>query len=157
MRRSRRLVLCALFALMDGPASRAQYFDWAVGFGGVGNTIETADKIHVDQVGNLYLLGQFSEDVDFDLGPDTFLLGANDQNVFVAKYTPEGDLYWAVRFGGAPGARVWPGASVTTRSLATPPTPSPPSCTRGCSSRPAKRTSSRGATGCSGWPSSPTS
>jgi hypothetical protein len=76
--------------LTGGSASRAQYFDWAVGFGGLGNTIETADKIHVD-----------------DLGPDTFLLGANDQNVFVAEYTSDGDLFWVVRFGGAPGARGW--------------------------------------------------
>jgi len=95
--------------LGGGSASQAQYFDWAVKFGGSGNSIEAADKIHVDPLGNIYLAGQYSEDVDFDLGPDTFLLGANDQNMFVVKYTSELDFFWAVRFGGAPGARVWPG------------------------------------------------
>jgi len=110
MKTLRRLAEVAAFCMLARSHVRAQYFDWAVGFGDAGNSVETANNIFVDPAGNIYLQGQYSGSVDFDWEPNAFVLGANDLNVFVAKYTAEGSFLWAVRFGGAAGARVFPGA-----------------------------------------------
>src|SRR5262245_14648663 len=110
MGNARRLALWAVLTLAASTASHAQYFDWAAAFGGNGLSTDFANSVALDGFGNLYLMGQFADPGDFDLGPGTFLLSPNDQSVVVAKYTADGDLFWAVQFGGAHGSRVWPGA-----------------------------------------------
>ncbi|MFN4080469.1 MAG: SprB repeat-containing protein, partial [Saprospiraceae bacterium] len=48
----------------------------------------------------VFLAGYFEGSVDFDPGPGEFFLNsAGDVDVFVAKYTPQGELIWAFRIG----------------------------------------------------------
>ncbi len=61
--------------------------------------------IDVDQAGNSYVSGTFAGTVDFDPGlsrPDgsDTLTARGFKDIFVAKYTPAGQLTWAVQFGG---------------------------------------------------------
>lgn len=67
--------------------------------------------IDVDADGNVYLLTLFRGTVDFDPGPGTYELTARDPGSTagdgaIAKYTPDGELIWARRFGGDNGDRV---------------------------------------------------
>src|SRR5262245_48715578 len=99
MQRAHRLVLSAILILGARSASRAQFFDWVFPLGN-GSSSETASDVATDAVGNVYLAGSFAGAVDFDPGPDTFALGATSLDAFVAKYTKDAELFWAVRFGG---------------------------------------------------------
>jgi len=60
-------------------------------------------NIALDGSGNLYYTGLFSGTVDFDPGPNTFNLTANNTNwgdFFVLKLDTNGDFLWAKSFGG---------------------------------------------------------
>ena len=60
-------------------------------------------NIAVDPSGNLYYTGLFSGTVDFDPGPNTFNLTANNTNwgdFFVLKLDANGNFLWAKGFGG---------------------------------------------------------
>ena len=57
-------------------------------------------SVATDHEGNVYVTGQFQGTVDFDPGPTTVSLTAQAVDGFVAKYTPDGALVWARRFGG---------------------------------------------------------
>ncbi len=54
-----------------------------------------------DKQGNLYVTGEFSGTVDFDLGPKVFTLTSKGEfdDVFLAKYDSVGNLNWAFRLG----------------------------------------------------------
>src|SRR5262245_21013223 len=106
MQRVHRLVLSAVLILGAGSSSRAQFFDWVFPLGTVSST-QTVSDVTLDAVGNVYLAGSFTDTVDFDPGPGAFALGATSLDAFVAKYTKDAELFWAVRFGGLPDARVW--------------------------------------------------
>jgi hypothetical protein len=62
-----------------------------------------ADMPHTIRVapnGDIGLTGYFSGTVDFDPGPGTTTLNAGiGRNAFVARYSPTGDLRWAVSIG----------------------------------------------------------
>ena len=78
-------------------------FVWAkqIGDGGwdVGASIAT------DAAGNIYVSGQFDGSVDFDPGPGTATLtAAGDNDVFVVKLDPSGNLVWAKQLGGVNGS-----------------------------------------------------
>lgn len=54
-----------------------------------------------DQEENLILTGSFTSTVDFDLGPDTFLLSPSGvHNRFILKLNAEGNFIWAKCFSG---------------------------------------------------------
>jgi hypothetical protein len=72
---------------------------WVYRLGGVGN--DTSADLLLDGSGNLYLLGNFSDNVDFDPGPGTLTLNEADGSMFVQRVTPGGDLIWARQWGGA--------------------------------------------------------
>ena len=59
----------------------------------------------MDSLGNSYLAGSFDQAADIDPGSGTTILvpqgTGNDE--FIAKYTPDGALAWAKRFGGGLG------------------------------------------------------
>ncbi|MBN8678290.1 MAG: T9SS type A sorting domain-containing protein [Chitinophagales bacterium] len=72
---------------------------WAKSVGGTG--FDEAD-LRIDNEGNIYLTGFFSNEVDFDLGPGTFILtSSGGKDVFVAKYNADMELIWARSIGGA--------------------------------------------------------
>ncbi|MFZ6051394.1 T9SS type A sorting domain-containing protein [Halocola ammonii] len=76
----------------------AQTLEWGGRFGGVGEDVIRA--MHVDQEGNTYATGYFTDQADFNIGEDTYEIAAVDfYDVFVVKTDPEGNFLWAKGFG----------------------------------------------------------
>jgi len=73
-------------------------FEWAKRIGG--NFYQGGLSILLDASGNMYVLGYFYGAVDFDPGPAEQMLTATDQDVFIMKLNPQGDLLWAKNVGG---------------------------------------------------------
>ncbi|HJZ89892.1 MAG TPA: hypothetical protein VKE40_03400 [Gemmataceae bacterium] len=75
-------------------------FLWARSLG-AGGMVE-ANAVATDGVGNVYVAGQLMGQPDFDPGDGvTTVESLGDPDAFVAKLSPDGDLMWATRFGGA--------------------------------------------------------
>jgi hypothetical protein len=90
-------LLSGLFLLfsLTGPLTSAQYtWSWAITEGGPVNEYITA--ITCDADGNIYASGAFEGTLDF-FGET--IVSAGDNDVFVASFTPDGNLAW-VRTGG---------------------------------------------------------
>ncbi|MCH8330321.1 MAG: SBBP repeat-containing protein [Bacteroidetes bacterium] len=81
-------------------------FIWARSFG-------TADpdygrSITSDHLGNVYATGDFMWTVDFDPGPDTFLMSsAGRTDVFILKLDANGAFIWAKRIGASEYDHCW--------------------------------------------------
>ena len=74
-------------------------FIWAKNIGGV--NIDGANSIAIDGSGNLIVTGYFRSTVDFDPDNETYNLSSIGQDdVFFAKYAPDGSFIWAKSFGG---------------------------------------------------------
>ncbi len=76
-------------------------FLWARTWGEPGDGEIAACGLAVDDLDNIYASGQFYETVNFDPGPgmDEFTaIGADD--IFLVKYSPEGDYIWVESWGG---------------------------------------------------------
>jgi hypothetical protein len=71
-------------------------FVWARRAGG--SNLEEARGVAVDADGNAYMSGYFNGTADF--APGTTITSAGNADVFLAKYSPMGDLLWVVRAGG---------------------------------------------------------
>jgi hypothetical protein len=69
---------------------------WARGFGGSGD--DEGRSIALDSEGNTLVAGYFAGSVDFGGGP---LTSAGGNDVFVAKYAPDGTHIWSRRFGAS--------------------------------------------------------
>jgi hypothetical protein len=63
---------------------------WAKSAGG--QYFDEGRGIDVDPLGNCLITGYFTESLHF---ADTTISGLNSQDVFTAKYSPEGDVLWA--------------------------------------------------------------
>jgi gliding motility-associated-like protein len=75
------------------------FCQWATYFGG--NTIDLGMDVQVDTLNNVYLYGTTFSDTNIaslDAFQDT-LLGVSD--VFLAKFTKQGELLWSTYYGGA--------------------------------------------------------
>ena len=74
-------------------------FIWAKNIGGI--NIDGANSIAIDGSGNLIVTGYFRSTVDFDPDNETYNLSSIGQDdVFFAKYAPDGSFIWAKSFGG---------------------------------------------------------
>ena len=94
------LLLCLLY-IADANAQQQPVPDWVKQIGGTGESKVTG--IAVDQANNVYVAGDFREQltVDFSGAPSPIVLTSKgDYDIFVAKYTPDGRLLWAKGFGG---------------------------------------------------------
>lgn len=79
--------------------STAQSFQWVESIGD--SDLIAINSITVDIDGNIITTGEFSGTLDFDPGPGTTLLTANNLNdVFVQKLDQDGNLLWAKSYGG---------------------------------------------------------
>ncbi|MBC8172266.1 MAG: T9SS type A sorting domain-containing protein [Chitinophagales bacterium] len=79
--------------------SKAQNFEWAKGFGEFSD--DFVRIICVDSLGNIYLAGSYDEDVDVDPGPgETILINIDAYDVYLLKFSPEGEFLWAKTFAG---------------------------------------------------------
>lgn len=75
-------------------------FIWAVSFGTTSS--EIGYGITVDNLGNVFTCGTFSNTVDFDPGLATSYITSNGSvDVFIQKLDPAGNLIWAKALGGA--------------------------------------------------------
>ena len=66
-----------------------------------GTSIDSGKDLGVDAAGNIYLLGEFSDEADFDPSANEFLLSSANRSldVVVASYTNNGAFRWAIHFG----------------------------------------------------------
>ena len=82
--------------------SISQTIDWAESLEAEEKYLQEFDiKTEVDNEGNVILCGQFSDTLDLDLGPNqNMVYSKGHSDVFIAKYTPDAQLIWAVSFGG---------------------------------------------------------
>lgn len=76
---------------------------WAKGSTGTSN--EGANAIAIDKSGNLYVVGVFNSNVKFE---NTTRTGSGLENMFIAKYNPQGGLIWLKMAGGIAQTRVSP-------------------------------------------------
>lgn len=89
-----------IFFLLIDISSKGQTFDWAT-------SIETSaargNDITTDQWGNVYSLGLFDYQADFDPDTSEYLLGGSPSNaipkVYVQKLNSDGEFVWAKSFG----------------------------------------------------------
>lgn len=81
---------------LDGNIQRVAQF--------AGVSFDQARSITMDAQGNLYITGYYGDVVDFDPGPEEYLLtstGNNDMDdAFAVKLNSEGEFVWAYTLGG---------------------------------------------------------
>ena len=96
----RNLIIAFLFTLSVTTYAQDAGFIWAKELDAVGEPDIT--EMVVDASDNVYLTGYFEGQVDFDPSASTALLTASgSDDIFIAKYDPEGDLLWVYRLGAA--------------------------------------------------------
>ncbi|MCF8219402.1 MAG: T9SS type A sorting domain-containing protein [Bacteroidales bacterium] len=80
----------------------SQTIDWAESLDAEENYLKSFKiQTEVDNDGNVILCGQFTDTLDLDFGSNQNLVySKGPSDIFIAKYTPEGQLIWAVSFGG---------------------------------------------------------
>lgn len=69
---------------------------WA--YSGGGENIDYGLGVATDQYGNCYITGEFTNDVNF---MDKHLTGLGGRDLYVARFSPGGDLNWLEVMGGA--------------------------------------------------------
>ena len=99
--RLRRLVFGVLFCLYSGASAGAQSLDWVTQATGAtsanGSSFDDGTAIAVDSLGNSYITGTFRIVATFGRGEpnETVLTARGSQDIFVAKFAPDGSLLWA--------------------------------------------------------------
>ncbi len=76
----------------------AQDLTWAKGMSGTGGAV--GSTICLDNIGNVYTIGQFKGTIDFDPGTNVAsLTSINPFDYFITKMDSSGNLIWAKQFG----------------------------------------------------------
>jgi hypothetical protein len=93
----------ANFNIIISKLSAAGNFVWAKQLGGVSNQVVSG--LETDAAGNIYTIGFFGENTDFDPGAGTYTLGTASGCYagFVSKLDASGNFVWAKKMGGANG------------------------------------------------------
>lgn len=77
-------------------------FIWAKNMGGIED--DKANSITVDDNGNIYTTGSFSDTVDFDTGSGLFeLFSAGSRDIFITKHDALGNFVWVKQIAGVSG------------------------------------------------------
>ncbi len=63
-----------------------------------GSYVQTTD-IHIDVSGNIFTVGNYKGDIDFDPGPGTVIRSASNSRLFVHKMDASGNFVWVKVFG----------------------------------------------------------
>lgn len=75
-------------------------FKWAVGFGGIDQ--ESANGMTIDGSGNVYVIGNFWDTVDFNAGVGTnSITSSGSKDIYIQKYDSLGNYLWTKTIGGA--------------------------------------------------------
>lgn len=75
-------------------------FVWAKTMGGIGKGSNAGVSIALDNLGNVYTTGYFSDTTDFDPGAGTFNLTAlGEFDIFISKLDSSGNFLWARAIG----------------------------------------------------------
>jgi hypothetical protein len=92
------LVAAFSFFLFIPNLVQAQDFEWAIsGQGGPNYSRDLA----VDKRGNIHVIGNFKDTVDFDPGPGvTKLISTGSEDLFIQKIDSAGDLVWVKSISG---------------------------------------------------------
>lgn len=108
--------LFSLFLFLITQFYYTSCFSQSVNFEWVSATNEAySNSIIKDSSGNIYVIGSFSDTVDFDPGPLTLnLISAGGPDIFVQKLDNNGNLIWAKSIGGISGDN---GSSIGIDSL----------------------------------------
>lgn len=99
MKKSVSVVITTIFTLF-ATSLFSQSLLWARAMGGNGN--EAGQKIKVDQLGNVYTVGIFSDTISFNSGAFE-LVSAGNYDIFISKFDSAGTFLWAKRIGGTSG------------------------------------------------------
>jgi hypothetical protein len=93
----------ANFNIIISKLTAAGNFVWAKQLGGFSNQVVSG--LETDAAGNVYTIGFYGENTDFDPGPATYTLGTASGCYagFVSKLDASGNFVWAKRIGGANG------------------------------------------------------
>ena len=74
-------------------------FIWAKSFGGI--SADVGLSITNDNLGDVYVTGNYREKADFDPGNDTFYLTSKgNEDIFILKLDNNGNIVWAKSMGG---------------------------------------------------------
>ncbi len=79
---------------------------WGFGITHAANDEGRGRALDVDADGNVYVTGSYENNADFDPGSGIYTVPtppSTYSDVFVAKYSSDGELVWAFGFGGAQG------------------------------------------------------
>lgn len=99
MKTTKIILACLLVSLSVSQKSSAQELEWAVQIGA--NNTQIARSVAVDNEGNVYTCGDFGGTVDFDPGPNTHNIKANNADVFIQKLDANGNFMWATSISGS--------------------------------------------------------
>lgn len=73
---------------------------WAKSMGG-GSFGDVSKAITLDSFGNIYTIGTFSDNADFDPSSNTYnLFSSGSSDIFISKLNNVGDFQWAIQIGG---------------------------------------------------------
>ena len=79
--------------------SFSQQFEWVKSYGGTSSISQLS--LVADNSGNIYAVGRFTGQIDFDPGAGTFNLTSNGSfDAYIQKLDPNGNFLWAKSFGG---------------------------------------------------------
>ncbi|MBL4593757.1 MAG: T9SS type A sorting domain-containing protein [Flavobacteriales bacterium] len=94
-----KTVLLFLIYFVSYSVGISQTLDWVKGVGGAGSDYCTS--IVVNDLGDVYVTGNFGDTVDFDPGIGVAnLISVGDEDVFIQKLDVAGNFLWAKSFGG---------------------------------------------------------
>lgn len=96
------ILIVSLSLIAISGQSQSHKLDWAISQGGPQH--EQTTGIAADKAGNVYTTGTFSDTVDFDPGPGSYLLYPGKlQQTFISKVDASGKLLWAKALGSSMG------------------------------------------------------
>jgi hypothetical protein len=88
-----------LILLLSVTTLKSQSFRWAGNMGGAGN--DQSNCMTMDSAGNVYTVGSYSGEADFDPGPGVANLTASGMaDIFITRFDGNGNLIWAKSAGG---------------------------------------------------------
>lgn len=88
------------FALFISKLDSAGHFIWAKVIGEENYNYCTGRSLSLDDAGNIYLTGSFTDYVDFDPGAGVYNLYSEFGSGFISKYDSSGHFIWATSMGG---------------------------------------------------------